>query len=75
MLFAKDDMDGAAIALAENDLLEAEDAGSFVADSLNRSVIAPPAVAVVVVVVIFVFADSLVVLSVVPCVGSVVRCP
>ena len=34
-VFAKEDMDAAAIALAENDLVEAEDAGSFVAESLQ----------------------------------------
>jgi hypothetical protein len=33
-LFAKDDMDAAAIAIADNDLLEAADAGSFVAETL-----------------------------------------
>jgi hypothetical protein len=35
MLFAKDDMDAAAVALATKDLAEAEDAGSFVAESLQ----------------------------------------
>ncbi len=35
MLFAKDDMDAAAVALAANDLVEAEDAGSFVAESMQ----------------------------------------
>jgi hypothetical protein len=35
-LFAKEDMDAAAIALAENDLAEAADAGSFVAETLQE---------------------------------------